>query len=559
MSAFDISSAWRNSLLTSLKGKEGLPPAVALLSTTSELFGIGIRWAFPPGAEDTQRTELWYGSANDLSAATKLADLAYPQANYSMQALAAGAQFFFWARLVDRTGNVGPFYPVVNGVLGQASSSASPILELIAGQVGESELAKEILDEIDLISGSGPGSVNDRLEQAKQELEALIDQVTDALVYDPAKTYSAGQIVRTGQNLWQALKTVPVDTPPPAVEFWFNMGTIAQTTQAMALQIQQNKTSIEAVDGKVTANASALQSLQASWREDDGEGDLAGALQNWDAAAKFAQQVKLQASDNLAMVERTTSLDAAVGANKAALTTLEQVVATDKLATAERIDQLKSSVDTNTAAVQTVTQSLADTNNSVASQSTTLEAIAGGARDGTDEGDLASAVNEWKNKASIQVTARAQADTDGKLSTMWAVKMQVNANGQYVAAGIGLGIEQNADGLLQSQFLVSADRFAVVNTLAGGAITTPFVVQGGQVFMNSAFIQDGTITNAKIGSYIQSNNYVAGQSGWKLFFDGTFEINSAFGGQARQVINNAGGKVFDENGVKRYQWGDLSA
>lgn len=559
VSAFEISSIWKSSNLTNLEGKVGLPPAVALLTTTSELFGIGIRWAFPPGAEDTQRTELWYGPANDLSAATKLADLAYPQANYSMQALKAGAQFFFWARLVDRTGNVGPFYPVVNGVLGQASSSASPILELIAGQVGESELAKEILDEIDLISGSGPGSVNDRLEQTKQELEALIDQVTDALVYDPAKTYSAGQIVRTVQNLWQALKTVPVDTPPPAVEFWFNMGTIAQTTQAMALQIQQNKTSIEAVDGKVTANASALQSLQASWREDDGEGDLAGALQNWDAAAKFAQQVKLQASDNLAMVERTTSLDAAVGANKAALTTLEQVVATDKLATAERIDQLKSSVDTNTAAVQTVTQSLADTNNSVASQSTTLEAIAGGARDGTDEGDLASAVNEWKNKASIQVTARAQADTDGKLSTMWAVKMQVNANGQYVAAGIGLGIEQNADGLLQSQFLVSADRFAVVNTLAGGAITTPFVVQGGQVFMNSVLIQDGTITNAKIGSYIQSNNYVAGQSGWKLFFDGTFEINSAFGGQARQVINNAGGKVFDENGVKRYQWGDLSA
>ncbi|WP_226456095.1 phage tail protein [Pseudomonas sp. AF03-9] len=556
VSAFEISSIWKSSNLTNLEGKVGLPPAVSSLTTTSELFGIGIRWAFPPGAEDTQRTELWYGAANDLSAATKLADLAYPQANYSMQALAAGAQFFFWARLVDRTGNVGPFYPVVNGVLGQASSSASPILELIAGQVGESELAKEILDEIDLISGSGPGSVNDRLEQAKQELEALIDQVTDALVYDPAKTYSAGQIVRTGQNLWQALKTVPVDTPPPAVEFWFNMGTIAQTTQAMALQIQQNKASIETVDGKVTANASALQSLQASWREDDGEGDLAGALQNWDAAAKFAQQVKLQASDNLAMVERTTSLDAAVGANKAALTTLEQVVATDKLATAERIDQLKSSVDTNTAAVQTVTQSLADTNNSVASQSTTLEAIAGGARDGTDEGDLASAVNEWKNKASIQVTARAQADTDGKLSTMWAVKMQVNANGQYVAAGIGLGIEQNADGLLQSQFLVSADRFALVNTLEGGAISTPFVAQNGQLFLGPTFIQDGTITNAKIGEYISSTNYIAGQQGWILKKDGTFEINGVAPGQGRSIMTNRSLRFFDNNNVKRIQLGD---
>lgn len=216
----------------------------------------------------------------------------------------------------------------------------------------------------------------------------------------------------------------------------------------------------------------------------------------------------MQASDNLALVERTTSLDVAVGANKAGLTTLEQAVATDKLATAIRLDQLKSDVDGNTAAigteatarsdgdtalgqrvdttqakvdensaaVQTVTQSLADTNSAIASQTTTLQAVIGGGRDGTDEGDLASALSEWKNQAAIQITAKAQADTDGKLSTMWAVKMQVNQNGQYVAAGIGLGIEQNADGLLQSQFLVSADRFAVVNTLAGGGFVTPFVV-----------------------------------------------------------------------------------
>ncbi|NWD65705.1 phage tail protein [Pseudomonas sp. IPO3774] len=623
VSAFEISSIWKSSNLTNLQGKVGLPPAVSFLTTTSELFGIGIKWGFPAGAEDTQRTELWYGPANNLGAATKLADLAYPQADYRMQSLLAGARFFFWARLVDRTGNIGPFYPVVNGVIGQASSQAGPILDLIAGQIGKTELAQELVKEIELISGDGPGSVNDRLEQAKQELEDLIDQITDALVYDPTKTYAAGDVVRQGQHLYQAIAPVPKNTTPPNAQYWFDIGTIAETTQAMALQIQQNKASIDTVDGKVTAQASALQSLQASWREDSGEGDLADALKGWDATAKFAEQVKVQASDNRALVERTTSLDAAVGQNRAGLTSLEQVVATETLATATRLDQLKSSVDGNTAAiggeastradadsalgtridqvgvtvgnngaaisqeeiaranadtalgqridttqakvaensaaVQTVTDSLADTNKAVASQSTTLQAVVGGGRDGTDEGDLASAISEVKNKAAIQVTARAQADTNGKLSTMWSVKMQVNANGQYVAAGIGLGIEQGADGLLQSQFLVSADRFAVVNTIDGGAFTTPFVVQGGQVFMSSAMIQDGTITNAKIGNYIQSNNYQAGITGWKLFFDGTFEINSPLGGQARQVINNAGGKVFDENGVKRYQWGDLSA
>ncbi|PRB45457.1 hypothetical protein CQ009_22840 [Pseudomonas sp. MYb2] len=43
---------------------------------------------------------------------------------------------------------------------------------------------------------------------------------------------------------------------------------------------------------------------------------------------------------------------------------------------------------------------------------------------------------------------------------------------------MGLGIENTGAGL-QSQFLVSADRFAIVNTIAGGAISVLFAVQGG--------------------------------------------------------------------------------
>ncbi|KRP50375.1 host specificity protein, partial [Pseudomonas synxantha] len=158
VSALNVSSIPTTSALTSLEGKVGLPPAVAFLTTTSELFGIGIKWGFPAGAEDTQRTELWYGPANDLSVATKLTDLAYPQADYRMQQLLAGATLFFWARLVDRTGNIGPFYPVVNGVMGQASSDAGPILEQIKGQIDETALGQHLKDRIDLIDGTGPGS-----------------------------------------------------------------------------------------------------------------------------------------------------------------------------------------------------------------------------------------------------------------------------------------------------------------------------------------------------------------------------------------------------------------
>ncbi len=47
VSSFDITSIWRDSTLTQLKGKEGLPPAVAFLSTTPLVYGTRLSWGFP--------------------------------------------------------------------------------------------------------------------------------------------------------------------------------------------------------------------------------------------------------------------------------------------------------------------------------------------------------------------------------------------------------------------------------------------------------------------------------------------------------------------------------
>ncbi|AZD67560.1 Phage-related protein, tail component [Pseudomonas chlororaphis] len=456
VSAFDISSIWKASNLTQLNGKEGLPPSVSFLATTSELFGIGIKWGFPAGAEDTQRTEVWYGPANDLGTATKLADLAYPQADYRMQSLLAGATFFFWARLVDRTGNVGPFYPVVNGVMGQASSEAGPILDMLAGKISRTELGQDLISEID-------------------GLQDQIDALDNILLYDAEKTYIKDDIVQQGQRLYQALQAVPLNTPPPNPTYWLDVGQSIETANGLAQQVATNTADITELDGVVTAQAASTNTLRASWREDDGAGDLADAMKGWDNTAAIVTEEKVRASAIEAEATRTTQLQATVGANTSA----------------------------------------------------------------------------------IQETSSALANTNGQLSTIWSVKMETTAGGQKYAASFGLGLQVDPSGV-SSQFVVRADTFMLLN-LANGTPVSPFAVTGGQTFIRSTFIEDGTITNAKIGNYIQSNNYVAGSTGWRLWFDGTFEINSALGAGARQVINNNGGKVFDENGVKRYQWGNLAA
>jgi DNA polymerase IIIc chi subunit len=161
------------------------------------------------------------------------------------------------------------------------------------------------------------------------------------------------------------------------------------------------------------------------------------------------------------------------------------------------------------------------------------------------------------NNATVQQVSQAQAGLNGKVSAMWSVKLQVNAQGQYVAAGVGLGIENGPAGL-QSTFLVSADRFAVVNDI-NGTLSSPFAVTGGQVFIRSAFIQDLSLSFGKIADNIQSDNYVANSTGWKLSKAGGMELNSTVAGQGRVQVTNRAVKVWDANGVLRVQLGDLSA
>ena len=330
VSAFDITSIWKSSALTQLNGKEGLPAAVTFLTTESLLFGIGIKWGFPAGAEDTQRTELWYSEGADLDKATKLADLAYPQNEHVMQGLRAGQTFYFWVRLVDRTGNVGPWYPVGGAVVsGQASADAGPILEQIAKQITETELGKELTERIDLVDKNGPGSVNERVGEVRNELNeqiaevntsiqsvndsvtvardelhqqinavdqevaaaktalgqqiAAVDQEVDAakadlqqqinsvsvlagsLPYNKDKAYSINQgVLGADGKLYQALKSVPKNNPPPNATYWTDVGQAIVTAAGTAARVSKVETDVTTLDGKTTAQATQLNGLQTS-------------------------------------------------------------------------------------------------------------------------------------------------------------------------------------------------------------------------------------------------------------------------------------------------------
>ncbi len=258
----EISSVWANAPEMVLTGKQGEPPALASFTTIGQVFGIVLNWEFPLGAEDTQRTEIWYSQNADGSNKMHLGDYAYPQRSHTMTGLAAGVNFWFQARLVDKLGNTGPW---TSWVQGTSSEDASEVLDYLKGKITETELGQELL---------GP--------------------VEDA----------------------------------------------------------------------------------------------------------------------------------------------------------------------------------------------------------------------------------------GKLKDMWSVKVGKTVDGKLYTAGIGVGVENTPEGM-QSQVLILADRFAVLNTAdgQGSAVSAPFAIEGGQVFMNSAFIKDAAIDSAKIAQQIQSSNYIDGQRGWAIDKSGAAQFH----------------------------------
>lgn len=157
--------------------------------------------------------------------------------------------------------------------------------------------------------------------------------------------------------------------------------------------------------------------------------------------------------------------------------------------------------------------------------------------------------------ASLEDKLTAVVDASGA-SAIYTLKTGVRINGVIYNAGMSIAVLAEAGKPVVTRVGFNANQFVLMSG-SGDTQYSPFAVVNGQVFISSAFIQDGTITNAKIGNFIQSNNYVPGQSGWKLDKGGTWE-NYGSDGQGARKTTNVTDSIRDANGVLRVQIGKLT-
>ncbi|HFN3668426.1 TPA: phage tail protein [Enterobacter hormaechei] len=243
-------------------------------------------------------------------------------------------------------------------------------------------------------------------------------------------------------------------------------------------------------------------------------------------------------TSTLAQVDQQVRLSAQYGDSKASIDRIDNVMASDREATARSLLSLQTDVNGNKAAINSLNQTFSNYQQATATQINGITATING------------------HTSAITTNAQAIANVNGDLKAMYSIKVAVDANGKQYAAGMGIGVENTPSGM-QSQVLFVADRFAVM-AQAGGAVSLPFVIQNGQTFIRDTFIQDGTISNAKIGNYLQSNNYVAGSVGWKLDKSGTFENYGSTAGEGAMKQTNQTISVRDSSNVLRVQIGRIT-
>ena len=145
--AFDNESDYGVSTLTQITGKIGKPPRLASFTAKGILFGMELGWIFNAGSGDTNYTEIQVSPDGRSNIAT-LGQFAYPTNSHTITGLQGNLRQFYRARIVDKLGNVSDWTAWASGT---TSADAGKVLELLSGQITESQLDRSLREPIEKI------------------------------------------------------------------------------------------------------------------------------------------------------------------------------------------------------------------------------------------------------------------------------------------------------------------------------------------------------------------------------------------------------------------------
>ncbi|RAY44988.1 phage tail protein [Enterobacter kobei] len=536
VNASDVSSVWATSSEVNLTGKVGNPPKpVGFIASDNVVFGIELSWGFPANTDDTLKTEIQYSLTGTEDDAMLLADVPYPQRKYQQMGLKAGQIFWYRAQLVDRSGNESGY---TDWVRGQASIDVSDITDVILEEIKDSEVFKDLIESA-VESSEKLAELSDAIKENadglaaavgsnKQTAEAIIGSalaIADVVV---RQTAQQGANSATFEELREVIATETearvTDVTRLEAQTAQNEAGITEVRQALATETEARASAVSQLTAATQAASDKADSAAAVGEQNtasitnlsqvvtDLDSSMASRLEELGAQTdKASGSIQNNAialiTSTLAQVNQRNLLSVQYGDNKAGIERVDNVMADASKAVAESLRTLDSSTGGNTANVTDLSKTLADFTQASATQINSLKVTVNG------------------QSAAIVQNSQVSADINNNLNAMYSIKVAVDSNGNQYAAGMGIGVQNTPSGM-QTQVIFVADRFAVM-TKAGGAVTLPFVIQNGQTIIRDTVIGDGTIGNAKIGSYIQSSTWDGtGNVGWHINKSGYATFNN---------------------------------
>ncbi|CAH3854074.1 phage tail protein [Enterobacter hormaechei] len=329
-----------------------------------------------------------------------------------------------------------------------------------------------------------------------------VSDITDAILEDMKGSDTFKDLIENAVDSNEKIAGMADDIKQANDELEQQAKDIAKNAQDVG-KVQTSINELSSTVGEVSSSLSELEQTVATADTALGQriDNISVSVDGMTGGVKNSAIAIIQG--NLAQVAARKTLSASVAGNSAQLDRIDEVIVNEKEATARSLLSLQTDVNGNKASINSLNQTFSNYQQATATQINGITATVNG------------------HTSAITTNAQAIANVNGQLSAMYNIKVGVTSNGQYYAAGMGIGVENTPSGM-QSQVIFLADRFAVTSQ-AGSTVSLPFVIQNGQTFINDAFFRDASIQFGKITDSLQSNNYVAGSAGWRWGKDGTMQ------------------------------------
>ncbi|WP_394064537.1 phage tail protein [Alcaligenes sp. WGS1538] len=516
INALDVPSLWAYSPTTALTGQVAEPPAVSHLTTESIPWGVKVRWGFPAGPSIAGRVEIRYSATELFVDGKDGGSYAYPTDSMAQTSLAVTTQHFYWARIIDKNGTQGPWYPAESapGVRGVPSQIASEYNDLITPEIVEGGLGEVVMgdirdipsirDTVDEISVD-LGELNGRVD----EINGQVQELLSAGEWDPAAAYAVGTVVFADGKMYRAKKAVPAGTPVSDAAHWELIGDYASITDglaALAVQAQETISRVDQAEGRIQANAEQISTVAG--KVDDpstGLGALGSAVQSMRTqAGQLESGLQSLSEATTALSSRVDGLDQA----QQGLATAVSSLGTRVTATEGQLDSQASSITQLGASV-----SNADAKAVAAQQAAAAAADAAGAKGEVVFGSAAPLAAK-RLPQNLWIDTTGNANTPKRWNGSAWVAVTDKAATDAAAAAVVAKAAADAAQAIASQKADASTVQALTNRVT--ATEQGLMAQGESVTKIDARLAAGLDSDSLLPDYMMANS-----DSWYSYYPGT--------------------------------------